>query len=241
MSRIPYDIFCPSCRKRFKPTRIQDIYKCPYCEKQVHTGKTLLKEEDKKEKQVEEQRQPDFFSRVPVTAKVVGALIILVKYLSIRQKGGQLKELIPWIIGVVILWYLIGSTSLKINTGILTPEEAELALNKEIKRKKKDGQIPQFAKYFIGPEIALFHHDGMPQHYQIAVEMIQNDKREYMRGVVYAEGQTKGYATLQTNMGKLTGREAIPIVSPIPRWMKKGRELDDYGFGFEKLMGGEKK
>jgi hypothetical protein len=198
-------------------------------------------EEEKKEKVQESEKKEFFFSRVPILYKILGFGLIFIQYIRISQAGESLSKLFPWVIGVVIIWYLIGQTSLKINTGILTPEEAIASMEKYMMYAKKNQMIPQFAKYFVGPEIALFHHDGMPQHYQIAVEVINNDKREYMRGVVYAEGPTKSYATLQANSAKLTGREAIPIVSPIPRWMRKNKELSDFGFGMDKMMGFDRK
>ena len=192
-------------------------------------------EKEKQEKDKEEKKQENWFTKVPAIWKLGGLGVIFFKYQSLISSGGEIKELFIWIIVIVLVWYFIGSESKRRTTEILTPREAEEALDKEIQRKIKKGQINKWAKIYTGPNNGLFHHEGLPQHYQIGVEIVSEKSREYKRGVVFAEGETKGFATLQEGRGRLTGREAIPVISPIPNWLKRSKkydlDLDKYMFG----------
>ena len=84
----------------------------------------------------------------------------------------------------------------------------------------------------------MFHHEGMPQHYQIELRIIEDDLPQYKRAIVNAEGLTKGFVTIQDSVGKLTGREPIPVVSPLPAWLKRSQKHD---WDLEKYIFGEAK
>lgn len=196
-------------------------------------------EQDKKEKEKVEEKKVGFFDKVPVFAKIGGAAVLLWKFLEIRNRGGELNEMSVWAFAVLAVWYMWGSAGKKVDTGILTRKEAVDLLRKEIEIMKRDGEIEPFSQVFIGPNIGLFHSEGMPQHYQIGVEIVEEDHREYKRGIVYAKGDTKGYVTIQDNLGKLTGREPIPTKYPIPTIMRKANKQLD--IDFDRMLGLDKK
>lgn len=194
------------------------------------------KEEQKEKEEVKKKEgEKTWFQNVPVVWKLGGIGLIFVKYLMIVNAKGNISELWFWIIAVLVAWYLIGQAGMKRDTGVLTPEEAEAALKKEIARKVKDGQISKWAKIYVGPNNGLYHHEGMPDYYIIGVEIITYNKREYRRGLVFAVGKTKGYATLQNVSSEITGTETVPSVVIIPPWLKRSKkydlDLDKYVYG----------
>ena len=194
-----------------------------------------VQEEEKKKKEDEKKEQLNWFQRVPILYKIVGAAVVFVKYLAITSAHGSLKELVPWVVGVLIIWYIMGSHTQKLDTGVLTPEQAERCLKEEIKRKVKDGQIPRFSQIYIGPVNALFHDEGMPQHYQIGLEMVHDHTRHLMKAIVPAVGDTKGYVTLQENVGNFRGVDVLNKISALPPWYKNakksGIDPDKFLFG----------
>ena len=193
------------------------------------------KDEEKEVKQKREEEKPTWFQRVPAIYKIGVGAIIFIRFLSIAQEGGNISQLWIWIAAGLGILYFIGQEGKKLTPEILTPEEAEKSLEIEIKRKIRTSQIPRGVQYYIGPNNGLFHHEGMPMHYIIEVALTSDDLgRDHKRGIVFAEGNTKGYATLQDNPGKITGREAIPIISPIPNWIKRGKAV---GLEVEKFLG----
>lgn len=192
-------------------------------------------EEEKKEEKKVEEKKVSWFTKVPTIYKLLAGGLLFFKYQSIINTGANLQELWMWVIFIILGLYFIGTEGVRRETIILEPKDAEEALKKEIVRKIKEGQISRWAKIYVGPNNGLFHHEGMPQHYQIGVEIIDDSGRQYKRGIVFAEGNTKGYATLQDSSGKLTGRESIPIATP-----KIFKTLKKYDIDMDKFIFGEK-
>lgn len=198
-----------------------------------------MNDEEKKDKEKKEEKPKySWFQKVPVLYKVLGLGLIVVQYLGISNRGGSTNEIWIWVIIVLAVWYFIGSGGLLREGSILTPVEAETKLGEEIERKIREKQIPRSARIFIGPNNGLFHHEGLPVHYIISIEILDKGIVAHKRGIVFAEGNTKGYVTIQDFPGKVTGREAVPLVSPIPHWMRRadraGLDIDKYVFGEKK-------
>lgn len=192
------------------------------------------KEEEKKEEEGKKENEPSWFQKVPAMFKLIALVFLLIQYQKIVSGGGNIKEMWTWVAVTLIALYFLGTEGKRREPDILTPEDAELALKNEITRKIKDGQIDRWAKVFIGPNNGLFFYEGMPRHYQIGVEISTDGRKEYKRGIVNAEGNTKGYATLQDHPGKVTGRELIPIKTPkvFTDFKKK------FGIDYDKLLFG---
>jgi len=197
----------------------------------------MLKDKDKEDKKEEEEEKEEkdkttWFQKVPARWKIAAAGVLFFKYQSVVSKGGNLQELWMWAIAAVAILYFMGSEGQKFESKILTPEEAEESLEKEIKRKIKKGQIPRWTKWYIGPNNGLKFNEAMPQHYSIGVTLIDDDKPRYKKGIVIAEGEAKGYATIQNNPGEFQGYEDISIGRPA--WMKdiKKHDLDVKDFLF---------
>ena len=192
-------------------------------------------EEEKKEEEVKEQKKVNWFNKVPVIFKVAAVIILFVRYQSITTSGGNIQEL--WLWGGIILavLYFLGSESKKIDSGVLTPEEAMKALKKEIERKIKDGEISRWAKISRGPDIGLFRYEGMPRHYQIEVEIIDDLGRHYKKGIVDAAGETKGYVTLIDSIGKYDG--STPLIVRTPKYFTDLKKK--YGIDYDTLLFGK--
>lgn len=185
---------------------------------------TKRDEEEQKRKEAKAKYSAGWFSRVPQIFKLAGFGIIFIKFLAIRNAHGNMMDLWPWVIGVVIMWYFLGRDLSLVETGILSPAEADDAARKEIMRKKKDGAISMNAKTTLGPNNGLYFLEGMPVHYQIELTIEEDGFTEYKRVIVNAKGEAKGYATIQSNAYRLSGREAIPKITP--GWIKNIRNYD---------------
>lgn len=194
------------------------------------------KEKEEKEKEVKEKVEESkisWFHKVPTLWKIGGIAILFIRFQAVSQAKGDISEMWIWVLGVLAAWYFIGTEGKRRTTQVLSPEEAEDALEAEIQRKVNKGQISRWAKIFIGPNNGIFWHEGMPQHYQIGLQIIDNDRRSYKKGIVIAEGTAKGYATIQNNPGELQGTEMIPVrTPPIFKQLKKyGVDVDQFIFG----------
>jgi len=193
-------------------------------------------EEEKEEKEKEKQKEAkvSWFDKVPITWKILGGGLLLIRYQSLVASGNT-QQIWVWVVGIIIGWYMIGAEGKKRISVVLSPEEAEDELKKEITRKIKKGQISRWVDIHIGPNNGLFYNEGMPKYYQIGVEIKSDGQREYKRGLVFAEGPTKGYAVLQDHPGKVTGRELIPVRTPaIFKTLKKyDLDIDKFVMGSE--------
>lgn len=199
-----------------------------------------LNQEAEKEKQQEiekAQKSTGSFqwSKVPKYAQLGGIAVLALKYISITQNKGNMNELWMWVVFVIVVWFILGTWGKTAENTILTPEEADIAARKEIARKIKDGQISKNARWFLGPNNGLFHSEGLPQHYLIQLEIIEDYYKEYKRCMVFAQGNTKGFVTIQDTLGKLDGRTPVPVISPLPVWAKRmqkaGLDIDKYIMG----------
>ena len=195
-----------------------------------------VKEEKKKEEEQKEKKKESWFDRIPTLYYILAIGLLFFKYQSIVNKGGNIQELWVWVLVILVILFLMGREGLKRVSVILTPKEARAALDKEIESMRMEGRIPRWAKVYVGPNMVLFHHEGMPQHYQVGVELMSDAGREYKRGIVFAEGNTKEYAVVQDSPGKLTGREPIPVMTP-----KIFKKLKQYEIGMDQFIFGSDK
>lgn len=192
--------------------------------------------EEKKEKEVKEEKKVTWFQKVPAIWKIGGIAVLFVRYQSIAKAGEGLQELWVWAGIVMAIWYFIGSEGQKRESVILTPEEAEEAVEKEIKRKIKKGQISIWAEWHIGPNNGWFVYEGMPKHYLIGVKIIEDNIPQFKKATVVAEGDAKGYCTIGGHPGEMQGTEITPIKTPaIFKTLKK------YDIDYKDFIFGEKK
>lgn len=204
----------------------------------AETKEDFEKERELEKKKEKEKTKPSFFSKVPTIWKIVGIAFIVIMYLKIQNDGGSINKVIIWILIVLAIWYIMGNDLLGRQVEILTPEEAYEAAEKHIHylRTRPNPIIERNADVYLD-NANLFHSDGMPQHYQIGATIITENSKEYKRLIVMAEGPTKRYTTMQDSFGKLTGREAIPVKSPLPTWLKRGKKA---GLDTDRLLYGDK-
>jgi hypothetical protein len=177
--------------------------------------KDVKKEEEvEKEEKEKKEKEPTWFNKVPVIYKISALAVIIIRYQSIVSSGGSLQELWVWVGIALIILYFLGSEGKRRDTGILTPQDAMKALKKEMERKMQAGEISRWAKVHLGPDIGMFRFEGMPRHYQIEVEIVDDLGRHYKRGIVDAAGDTIGYVTLIDSEGKYDGRTPLVVRTP---------------------------
>jgi hypothetical protein len=107
---------------------------------------------------------------------------------------------------------------------MITPEEAERLTKVELERKKRDGQFSHNALIRVGPNNGLKYSDAIGQYYLIEIQIVDNGRWIQKKSTV---GAYNRIVTIQDNVGKLTGREALSTEKVGVKWLKQMRE---YGF-----------
>jgi hypothetical protein len=182
------------------------------------TDKT--KEQEKLKAQEQDKPKSNLWN-VPPIYLIGGVLVLFFRFQYLSSTGGNIQEIWLWLIVMGLIWWFLMQGTKKFDRSVLTPEEAEEATEKELLRKIHKGQI-EAVKYFIGPNNGLQWHEGLAKYYLIEIQFMNAmNYVEYKRAMVMAEGDAKGYVTIQDNVGKLTGRETVPIISPLPSWMRR--------------------
>lgn len=195
------------------------------------------KEEKNIAEEKEKQREPGLFSRVPTMYILAGVAVIVLMYLRTSSGHGSSQEFWTWTIAVFVMWWLLGRGIKAKTGGLLTPEEADILIKKEINRMRNEDppQIARFSQVYLGPDCGLRKHEALPRHYLKGMEVHYDGVIEYKRIMCYAEGEERGFVTIANNPGKFQGTEAIPVISPIP---KQWRRLQEAGFNIDRMLFG---
>ncbi len=126
-----------------------------------------------------------------------------------------------WLIGLLVIIYLIAQTPKAKGEEMITPKEAELLVERECERKKRWKQFEPMSEYNVGPVSKLQHTDARGIYYDIAVEVTSPyDRPIYYSATVMAKGIEKGFVYLNESIGPLTGREKPDIRVLVPPWFK---------------------
>ena len=160
----------------------------------------------------------------------------LVGFLIIRNMMTDVENrntYIFWLIGLLVVLYLLAQTPKGKEEEIITPKEAELLTERECERKRRWEQFEPMSTYKIGPVSNLQHRDGGGVYYDVAVEVTSPYNRSmYYIGKVMAKGIEKGFVTIQEAMGPLTGREKVAEKTIVPEWFRMAERSPLY----EKLI-----
>lgn len=185
-----------------------------------------MKESDKaleEEEQKQEKEKTNWWTNTPTYIKVIGVGAIVFLLVTYMDRGaGQAQKYLLYLIGIVLAIYFLGQRMTK-KTEMLTPEQAMRAAQKEMIRQTKMGMWPFQTKYWIGPSSGLKNIEGAGAYYLIRMDTREFGRLNYYRWMVDAY---LGYATLQENVGPISGRETVPISRPVPmamRWIKDNK------------------
>jgi len=184
--------------------------------------------EDVKAEHVESEKEKEktpFWTRMPTWQKIailgVGFLIIRSMMLSTEAKGSS----IFWLVGLAVLIYILSQSKEVKDAEVVTPREAELLVERELKRKMLWNQFDPMTKYKVGPVSNYYHNDAVGKFYHVAVEAHNPyDKPKYYTGFVIARGDGIRFTTLQRNIGPLTGRERLQTRTVMSEFFKLGTD-----------------
>jgi|SRR3989344_8337057 len=158
-------------------------------------------------------------SPVVLGGGLILALIILNRMLSDPTNK---NKLLFWVIGLVILAYILSQSPKSKEEVIVTPREAELLVERECERKKRWNQFGPMTTYKIGPVSNLQHRDGKGIYYDVAVKVISPyDNPMHYSATVMAKGLERGFVYLNESIGPLSGREKVSEKTLIPEWARR--------------------
>jgi hypothetical protein len=182
--------------------------------------KEKLKEDEANKMQAKAIKKSSF-ANVPTAFKILGMLVLFLKFNEISKTGGNIGQMWIWIIVVGMVWYFLGMDFKMGVEPVLTPKEAYDAIRKEVALMKKDDRIKYNKKVIITPVQNLQHHEALPVHYIFSVEIISTEgiHRKY-KFMVPAKGETRGYVFVVETPLRVRGEEAEHTRSIVPKWVK---------------------
>ena len=184
------------------------------------------KEEKKELEEKEKSKEPSWFAKVPAMYKIAGIGVLVVMYLRVASGQGTTTSFWVWAAGVFAMWWALGKEGKSRLEDILTPKERDAIIRQEVTRMRNEGQIERFAEVFYGPNSGLQDHEALPLHYITELQVVEDGITEYKRALTFAEGSRRGIVTIQNNKGRFQGTETIPVISPIPKWVKRADKMD---------------
>lgn len=181
-----------------------------------------LDEQDKRkvEEEAEEKKKelPWWKNLSPVVLGAAGLVgFILIRGLAADETS---KNNMLWLIGLVVVLYLISQTSRTIEDRLITPREAEILAGRAMDIKKGWGQFGLMCTYDVGPVSDFMHRDGRGIFYNVAVRL--NDPYGIPKNYcakVYAKGDSKGFVTIADSIAPVSGREIESEKSIVPGWI----------------------
>lgn len=180
-------------------------------------------EEKKKIEQLAEEKKKEapWWQRLsPLVlggAGLVGFLILR----NIMTDAENKSNYIFWLIGLLVILYLLAQTPKTKEEEMITPKEAELLTERECERKRRWEQFEPMSSYRIGPVSKLQHKDGGGIYYDVSVEVTSPyHKSMHYVATVMAKGIEKGFVTLQESMGPISGREKTAEKTVVPEWFR---------------------
>ncbi len=152
----------------------------------------------------------------------------IVAFLIIRNIMTDVKNrntYVFWLIGLLVVLYLLAQTPKTKEEEIITPKEAELLTERECERKRRWEQFEPMSTYKIGPVSSLQHRDGGGVYYDVSVEVASPyHKPMHYVATVMAKGIEKGFVTIQESIGPITGREKIAEKTLFPEWFRRAEK-----------------
>lgn len=192
----------------------------------------MAEEEEKKEEKAE-KRKDNWWSNLPKSIQFAAlAGIFLIFYQAqVTEKPIQFQ----WLIFIGLGLWLLGKD--KKMDDILDESVAVHLVNKKIDEKIKKRIITRDTVAYIGENTSPQTIDGKLIYFAVSITLIHpNGKKEYKVGKVDVKTRV---VTIEDSIGKMTGRETIPIKTLFPKMaehMKKYPQIfkgDNWRFLFK--------
>lgn len=193
----------------------------------------LIKEQTKEQKTEEElksieqetkPKQKFWFSSIPPIVLIGGAVIIFFAYMSMTKSKDNSTTYIILILIVIIVLYLLSKQS-PIGETLVTPEEAELLVMKEMRRKAIWDQWPLNSEVRLRPINNIIHRNAKPMYYVISAEVSIPYVKfpKYYTAKVMMSGPERGFVSFVDSVSPVSGREIPQEKSILPEWFKMAR------------------
>lgn len=197
-----------------------------------------MPEEEKKIEKEEPKEYRNAFFELPMYIKAGGAAVALLFFYEYQSTGNQ--NYLYGMIGTLVVMWILGRSMIRPDLGILKPYEAELEIEKELKRKLRWDQIHKGVTWRIGPYNGLKYHNALPQFYLYPVTIRgQNFGINNLQAQVFAVGKEKGIVTFQKADYEITGKETVPTRDIIDKLTKRSHQegWDKYRANMERSGG----
>ncbi len=202
--------------------------------------KTAVEEEVSELEKGKKTNKKNWWETIPPLILIGGAIIIFLAFNSMEQDKGNKSYLV--LIGIVILVIYLLSNQTNQVEDYVTPREAEILVEREVRRKMMWEQFPLMTKYKIGPEINPMHRDGMGMYYDVAVEIKEPwGLPRYYIGKVMMSGPEKRFTTLIKSLLPMTGREKTQETTIFPKWMRQAEDNTVFNNMVDDMLRGNKK
>jgi hypothetical protein len=190
-----------------------------------------MEEKKEVEEKMEEKGKQSFLSNInPLVLLIIGVVIFLI---FINLSNTKDFSYIWWILGIIVILYFI-SQSAKPQLKPITPREADLLVEQEVKRKIywRQGTWDPMTKYNIGPVSDHAHSDARGKYYDVAVEMRPPFQPvEYWVAKVMSTGDERGNVYWRKAISPITGRDTQQerSILNIPSWMLNSKKYPEFG------------
>ena len=185
-----------------------------------------IEEKKEVEKQIEDKKKekPPVWKSLPPGIILIAGIILLLIFMGMGKSENKAQYI--WIIIIVgLILYFLAKTKAP-ETGILSPREAELHVERDCLRKQMWGQFPIMSHFKVGPTIDMMHRDGRGKYYNVQVGLYDPYiVTKHFISKVMAIGDEKSFVTLVDSIGQFDGKvpQEVDIVHMAP-WMRQTRK-----------------
>jgi len=189
--------------------------------------------EEFEEEEEDKKKSPPWWQTIPSLFVVIAGILMFFAFRGMMEAEGTNNQYLLFVILIIGVLFIIGKSQDK-KQDFVTPKEAELLTEREIKRKIAWGQFPLMTKYKIGPVGCIIHRDAAGMYHAVGVQIIVPFQRvQYFISTVMMSGPERAFSSLQRTLFEYDGRVLLNEKTIIPEWMRRSKEYPM----LEKLFG----
>lgn len=183
---------------------------------------------EKELKDIEDETKPKekpWYKTVPPVILIGAGVLIFLAYQSMQKsKDTNNNNYVILIAIVLIIMYLLSKNQPE-QERLVTPEEAELLVMKELRRKLVWEQMPEHTKVKITYVNNLIHRNSKPQYYIVGAQIIKPYQKYPINllAKVMPSGPERGFVSIVESVNNLSGREIPDVKVMFPELFNMAR------------------